>query len=135
MPSLIKKAKSFLQSRHEWIKAGRPMRTPEKIKELYNNVCKVCPHYLSSGYSCDICGCYINEGTSWNKLAWATTRCPDEPPKWTEDYVPPVVTQEEAKVIDEQIKVEEAQSVGVPETPQVSENPPTAPPKRGCGCG
>lgn len=73
----------------EWIKwtlYGQPVRTQEKIDELYQ-ICNRCPNYdeyaPEAGFgTCRICGCNINKGRSLNKLAWGTTHCPDKPPRW-----------------------------------------------------
>jgi len=86
MPSLIKQAETYLAERKKWAEAGKPMRSQERIEELFN-ICKECEHFRS--YYCGICGCFINKGTTFNKLAWSSTRCPLEQiskiPKWFEE--------------------------------------------------
>lgn len=84
-PNILQRATSYLESRAIWTAAGKPMRSNERILEIYNNFCKPCEHYKSTGYACDICGCLINTGTLANKICWATTRCPDVEPKWIEE--------------------------------------------------
>jgi len=86
MPSLIKQAETYLAERKKWADAGKPMRSQERIEELYQ-ICKECEHFRS--YYCGICGCYINKGTKFNKLLYATTICPlkdiGETPKWIQE--------------------------------------------------
>lgn len=125
-PNLYTMMKNYLDARKEWVSKGEPMRSPEKIHELHE-ICKTCPHYQPSplddyfikqfiikndGMGCEICGCFVNENQEYNKLAWATTKCPLEPPRWIEEpeFQPPK------------------------ETPPVGQ-PFTSPPVGGCGCG
>lgn len=105
--SLTHRLDSYQQEREKWTKAGKPTRTPERIEQLFTAYCKPCTNY--SGTNCKICGCMINTTVGLNKLYWATTKCPDDPPKWLE----------EKEGGDSQIN----------ETPP--EIPPP-PPKRGC---
>lgn len=84
-PSITSRVKSYIVDRDIWVAAGKPMRAHDRMLDIYNSFCSKCPHYLTTGYACDICGCYINKGTFMNKLAWATTRCPDVPPLWIEE--------------------------------------------------
>jgi hypothetical protein len=76
---MLDKALQYLAERKKWVAAGKPVRFTDEIKQLFAR-CKKCNHY--TGESCDICGCFINESRKWNKLAWATTVCPDDPPRW-----------------------------------------------------
>ena len=122
-PNLYQMMKNYLSARSEWVDKGQPKRSPEKIQELHN-ICKECPHYKASplddyflkkyiinndGMGCEICGCFVNLNEEYNKLAWATTKCPLDPPKWEEE----------------------------PAFRPVKANPPPAdpPPAGGCGCG
>ena len=75
--------KRYRQAKRRWKKAGKPLRPPEVIADIYDNVCSKCEHFDDD--SCGICGCRLKrEGTKWNKLSWATERCPDNPPRWME---------------------------------------------------
>lgn len=74
----------------EWIKwklGGSQLRTPQHIGKLYS-ICKKCPNFEEYAPDCDfgecrLCGCNIKRrGASLNKLAWKTTKCPDNPPRW-----------------------------------------------------
>ena len=64
---------------------GKPLRTSMQIANIYN-ICSNCPNFekVAPGEGdCGICGCTIKaEGTTLNKAAWATTKCPDKPPRW-----------------------------------------------------
>ena len=70
----------------KWTLYGQPVRTQERIDELYK-ICDSCPNFdrYAPGAefgTCRLCGCNINKGHSLNKLAWDTTHCPDKPPRW-----------------------------------------------------
>jgi len=121
----IKKIGNFRAERKKWKEAGFPVRSEEKIKEIFN-ICKSndCGQFIKSSETegqCGICGCYlkdINEG--FNKIAWATTICPNDPPFW----LPEVGFENiESKTVEIQV---------------VEEPPPPPPPpnkKSPCGCG
>jgi len=67
--------------------AGRPLRTEEEIAEIYDEQCSPCEYFDND--SCGLCGCHVRrEGTTLNKLAWGTEKCPDDPPKWVEKVIP-----------------------------------------------
>ena len=87
MPPLSERIKNYLEELNKWESAGKPTRSIDRIKELYE-VCKGCPNYFDTfgiGGRCNLCGCLINTGVTLNKLSLATTRCPDDPPKWIEE--------------------------------------------------
>jgi len=84
-PSLMTRAKNYLAARKIWVAAGKPLREDEEIKRIYNTHCKNCKYYTNNGYACSQCGCYINDTNGWNKIAWATTHCPLDPPEWQEE--------------------------------------------------
>ena len=130
-PSLPERIVNYVTSRKIWAAAGKPIRPIEAIKYIFQTHCKECEHYKSTGYACDICGCYINENNDWNKIAWSTTHCPMEPPKWTEEEP----YQNQSKSIP--ISAEELRDVPPEAIPQEPSNlPPTPPEKKpgGCGC-
>jgi len=74
---LIEKARHMIH--------GAPLRSPLAISERYS-VCSECPFFdrISEGEGqCSICCCGLKrEGNEMNKLAWKTTVCPHNPPKW-----------------------------------------------------
>lgn len=73
--SVINKIKRFLLAKLRWQNAGSPVRPPEEILRIYNDVCVPCEEFDND--SCSECGCRIKpRGTQLNKLAWATEECP-----------------------------------------------------------
>ena len=94
---MIDQMKQYLAERKKWTDAGKPMRTPEKMKQLHD-ICKECPLFKKAGGwpkkydQCGECGCNLHpEEESLNKLAWATTHCPHpDGPKWGPEEEPEV---------------------------------------------
>lgn len=115
----------FLKERAKWKAAGSPTRTPEKAQELFN-ICSNCEHFKKTinkenHGQCSICGCSLTPDPKiyFNKIGWATTRCPLEEPKWIEE-----------ENLNQQTESKEEE--------QDSPTPPPAPPtprQGGCGCG
>ena len=77
----------------EWIKwvvlYGGRYRDQNQINIIYST-CEACPFFEKYAPNadfgnCGICGCHISREPGFNKAAWASTRCPDKPPKWKED--------------------------------------------------
>ena len=71
----------YAQELKKWAGSGAKLRSPEKIKLLYD-VCKDCPFYehIKKGHGrCTSCGCHVKEDSrnTGNKLALATTACPE----------------------------------------------------------
>ena len=123
----------FMLERAKWKKRGKPLRNEQKIKELFA-ICSSneCQNYISkteSAGKCNICGCRLHiTDLIMNKLAWSTTRCPLEEPKWIEEpgFENIQVSNEEAK---EEVSKEEQEQ-------KLEDSAPPPPPKRGgCGCG
>lgn len=83
---LLGKAGEYLRARDYWKKAGKPMRSDEKIREIFSICSKGCENYLpggDGGGQCGICGCWLYPiVTQVNKIQWATEKCPLLPPKW-----------------------------------------------------
>lgn len=74
--SILERVESYLDSRQKWILAGQPLRSKERIREIYYTYCDKCIHHKH--YCCDCCGCLINLGNGNivpNKIAWATESC------------------------------------------------------------
>lgn len=89
--SLIELLKQYKKERKIWKDAGCPMRTKERIQELHS-ICEACPNFnpgkgMVPGYDqCDLCQCNLHpKKDELNKLSWATTHCPDNPPRWTSE--------------------------------------------------
>lgn len=89
---LTELAGQYLDERRKWVKAGKPMRPLPLINDIFKNQCSQCPHFKKKtpqAGSCSICGCRLHESSqTMNKIAWATTNCPDNPPRWTEETEP-----------------------------------------------
>ena len=70
-----------------WIAAGRPVRSDERVREIFDTLCRPCTHFDAKRQTCRLCGCYVRRsGTAFtNKLKMATERCPLNPPKWVEE--------------------------------------------------
>jgi hypothetical protein len=86
--NILSLAQRYYQERKEWVAAGKPYRNEQEIKVIYET-CEQCPHFkeLEEGQrgKCTLCGCFLAKGgRRINKIAWGTTRCPDNPPRWTE---------------------------------------------------
>ena len=115
----------YLNERKKWADAGSTIRSKERIEELFN-ICQSCDKYIKikeNRGKCGVCGCYLTnrENATFNKLAFSTTRCPLEEPKWVEES-----GYENIKIKPEEIKIEE---------PTPEQIQPPSPPKRGgCGC-
>jgi len=75
----------FLKELLKWAFYGFPQRSDARIRELFT-ICNYCPEldkYEDGKGICSICGCNIKrDERRMNKLAWGTTRCPDDPPRW-----------------------------------------------------
>ena len=125
-PSLLQRMKAYILEREYWVSKNRPVRTEEEIKLIYETHCEPCGS--RDGSTCKICGCYVNSGTTWNKIAFATTECPEG--KWT------------SRIRDEDNKQEKVRfgqglaQVRVKQTAnQKAQNKTASPPKRGSCCG
>ena len=75
---LTQKAVNYLTAVRKWIAAGRPVRTEEEIKEIYEKHCSRCSMYDKERQVCNSCGCPANNSQPAlrNKLAMATEECP-----------------------------------------------------------
>jgi hypothetical protein len=94
-PSLFQKAASFVSAETRWIAAGRPVRSEERVAEIFS-ICQACERFRPGASelegSCAVCGCRLRStGGLFNKIQMATESCPLKPPKWTAD-APAVVT-------------------------------------------
>ncbi len=146
LPSITELAKNYKEERAKWIEAGKPVRTDERILEIYTQKCE--PSDFRQSNRCGISECFVKpKGTLFNKLAWGTTKCPYErSPFWSEETDPNNLrnaTQEEIDAFEEEeeLKLDEKlkQEMLVQEENQETtvDNPPPPPPpkKKGCGCG
>ncbi len=112
--------KLYREEKKKWIEANEPVRTDEKVLELYN-ICADCENYtplplFKDRGQCKICTCLLSkDGDRMNKLRWATTKCPLEEPKWLEE---------------EEYRQEKSE----PEPKQIGPDPHRGR-NKGCGCG
>ena len=129
-PNLIKQAFSYVKEYAKWKKAGSVLRSAEEITRIFNTICKLCEHF--EGNRCGICKCYLNTGTTWNKIAFNTTKCPDNPPRWTAEVEIEDVelNDEEVDKLSQELKIEE--TLNAPES--TPSPPPAPPPRKPCGC-
>jgi hypothetical protein len=87
----------YKEERQKWIEEGQPVRSPERVEEIFNNYCKPCPKFIpiplfSNRGQCGKCSCLLSsDSDKMNKIQWATTRCPltieedGQEPKWIEE--------------------------------------------------
>lgn len=112
--SLLKK---YLHARSKWIAAGRPLRTDERIAEIWDNHCSNCDKREAD--RCTMCGCFIRrEGVTLNKLAWGTEDCPVK--KWQLEVldIPNVELSEKDKLEIEELEEQERTKEFVPDEPK-----------------
>lgn len=79
-PSLLTQANNYRGAVKRWIKAGRPKRTDEEIKEIYERHCEQCNWFDKESNRCKGCGCrVVMKGLAiFNKLRMATEHCPKQ---------------------------------------------------------
>lgn len=125
---LYNMSKQFLEERACWIKAGKPMRSPERRQELFR-ICasNMCREF--KGDHCGLCGCGLHpRRDALNKLAWATTECPHENKYWGPEEVYQIeLTEKDIEAAEIDIEVEAL-------TDQITQQP-QKPQKKDCGCG
>ena len=86
---MIDLIRQYNEEKRKWKKAGKPMRSAERIAEIHDNICSKCPLFKKGqgylpGYDlCGECKCNLHRtALNLNKLAWATTKCPLKTPKF-----------------------------------------------------
>lgn len=125
-----KKVKRFYLERKKWIKAGNPKRTADEINNLFDNICSKCEHFKKKGPhegKCGICGCRLTRKKEYlNKLAWATTSCPLDNPKWIAlpEYSNIELSEQEIKEAANEQQLDE----------QKEKELQKEAPKKSCGC-
>jgi hypothetical protein len=88
MPGYGKRYKSLKKAHQRWVEAGKPVRSDERVAEIYDQHCSQCPLLTETkmGQACKLCGCLLSrERNFMNKLKWATEGCPLPDPKWTSE--------------------------------------------------
>lgn len=75
-PGLLSRLTGYGTAVARWLRAGRPVRSDERVAELLTVHCEPCEHF--AGESCRKCGCAVGRSKSgWaNKLRMATESCP-----------------------------------------------------------
>jgi hypothetical protein len=68
----------YTRALSRWIKAGRPVRSEEEIKQIFETHCAPCEAYDKRSSACRHCGCRVNFSTTapLNKIAMRTEECP-----------------------------------------------------------
>jgi len=68
----------YTRALSRWIKAGRPVRCEEEIKQIFESFCEPCEAYEGESSFCLHCGCRVNlaNAAMLNKIAMATEECP-----------------------------------------------------------
>lgn len=74
----VDKIANYFGAIRRWVAAGRPTRTPEEVRQLFEDHCKGCERYDQKKHACKTCGCAVaGEGDPLdNKLAMASEHCP-----------------------------------------------------------
>ena len=72
------KVKNYFGAVRRWVANGRPTRSEEEIKVLFEDHCQGCSRYDPDKHACKNCGCKVSKDSSplANKLAMASEHCP-----------------------------------------------------------
>ncbi len=78
LPNLTTRAKRYSRAVRRWIAAGRPTRSEEEVRNIFETHCKPCARYNEKKQACTICGCRVRrQGLAvLNKIRMATECCP-----------------------------------------------------------
>jgi hypothetical protein len=83
-PTLWQRIWNYVKAKQRWEKAGKPLRSPERVAEIYEQHCAKCPYFKDEVCNHIRCGCPVKKETlTRNKIEWATESCPLDSPKWT----------------------------------------------------
>lgn len=79
-PSLLRRSMTYAEALAGWVSAGRPERSEEETKRIFDEHCSKCAWYDSKKKICRGCGCKVtNVGHAVvNKIKMATQHCPRE---------------------------------------------------------
>lgn len=111
---MLEKVAQYLEERSKWVEAGKPTRTKEEIFKIFE-ICSgnTCGHYqkISEDHGkCGLCGCHLKRyASNFNKAAFKTSYCPDEPSLWGDK---PETVEEVQAIIEE--KVEDVEVIEKP---------------------
>lgn len=72
------KVKKYFGAIRRWYALGKPTRSKEEVKKLFEENCKGCDRYDPVKHACKNCGCAVSTKSSplANKLAMASEHCP-----------------------------------------------------------
>jgi hypothetical protein len=76
----IEDAKHWLAAIRKWRKAGKPVRSSARVKQILEAHCKPCKHYATEwGGRCRLCRCCVNASkmAQFNRLRMANLGCDD----------------------------------------------------------
>ena len=81
-PATGSRAGRFAAAINRWVQAGRPTRSPDLVRKIYQNQCWPCTDFDKEHGICMICSCKVQQDGSavLNKIAMATEHCPRR--KW-----------------------------------------------------
>jgi hypothetical protein len=81
-PAKGSRAGRFAEAIIKWEKAGRPTRSDDLVRKIFDNHCCPCSEFDKDNGLCSICTCKVQqEGVAvLNKIAMATEHCPRR--KW-----------------------------------------------------
>jgi hypothetical protein len=86
-----------------WQSSGKPNRSEDEIARIYT-ICESCDKFVEKkkGWGkCKLCGCRLNISGKLNKIKMATESCPDSPPQWVSDIIPPQIKSEQEAIVQE----------------------------------
>lgn len=77
-PSLLRRTMTYAEAVTGWVAAGRPERSDEETRRIFQEYCSTCNWYDKERHICRGCGCRASEGGSavFNKIRMATQHCP-----------------------------------------------------------
>jgi hypothetical protein len=77
-PGLIRRSMTYAEAVAGWIAAGRPERSDEETRRIFDEHCGKCAWYDQDKQICRGCGCRVMEigRAVFNKIKMATQHCP-----------------------------------------------------------
>lgn len=74
----IDKIKNYFGAVRRWVAHGKPVRSDDRVVQIYEEYCKTCDRYDPDAHACKNCGCSVSTDSSplGNKLKMATEVCP-----------------------------------------------------------
>ena len=75
-PNIFQMLRTFTKELTKYVASGQPHVTAEQYADRLDT-CTKCPLLNEKLMRCKVCGCLLE-----HKAKWATTVCPDNPPRW-----------------------------------------------------